>query len=157
MVEAAQFRIYTVHMRAKSSSSAGTDKNAKQKPVPADGLRRTRIRRGLTQSQLAELVGIHRNSVQNLERGITRKVAPVLAAALAKALDATVEELELRIRPAAPASIRMRQLTPEQRTVVEELLALAPEDFEFIRKTIGNLRERNAQRPAPKSGRRRRR
>jgi len=134
----------------------GTDKKPSRKRVPAEGLRRSRIRRGLTQAQLADMVGIHRNSVQNLERGVTRRVAPALAAALAKALNVTVEELELRVRPAAPASIRMRQLTPEQRAVVEELLTLGPEDFEFVRKTISALRERNAHRPAPKGPRQRR-
>ena len=144
-----------MHMRAKPPQAS--DKNTSQKPVLADGLRRTRIRRGLTQSQLAGMVGIHRNSVQNLERGITRRVSPALAAGLAKALDATIEELEIRVRPPTPASILMRQLTPEERMVIEDLLNLEPEDFEFVRKTIANLRERNAQRTPPTGGRRPRR
>jgi transcriptional regulator with XRE-family HTH domain len=144
-----------MHMRAKPAQDS--DKNTSQKPVLADGLRRTRIRRGLTQSQLAGMVGIHRNSVQNLERGITRRVSPALAAALAKALNATIEALELRVRPPTPASILMRQLTPEERMVIEDLLNLEPEDFEFVRKTIANLRERNAQRTPPTGGRRPRR
>lgn len=39
-----------------------------------------------------------------------------------------------------------RQLTLEQRAAVEDLLTLAPEDFELVRKTIGALRERERAR-----------
>ena len=124
-----------------SSEVGAAKKPAEKRELPPSRLREHRIRRGLTQAALADLAGLHANSVKNLENGITREISPDNAKALAKALELPVEELGLRVRRAGPPpSVRMRQLTPEQRAVVEELLALPPEAFEIMREAIRKVR-----------------
>lgn len=135
-------------------TSAGTsEKNApkrrKQAPAaePQSRIRILRIQRGLTQQQLAALAGVHRNTVVKLENGTTHEVTSENAASLASALKTTVPDLGLRVRASGHApSIRLRQLTPEQRQIVDELLSLPPEDYALIRGAIEQLRRR----PKPK-------
>ena len=55
-------------------------------------LRDERIRRGLTQAQLAESIGVSRKTINTVENGIFVP-STVLALRLAKALGTTVEEL----------------------------------------------------------------
>ena len=111
------------------------------------GLKRLRVQRGYTQHELADLCGMHRNTIQNIERGLTREIQPEHAQALAKVLKVSVEDLGVVVRAATSApSIRLRQLTPEQREIVHELLSLPAEDYGLVRKAIGQLRERRAKR-----------
>jgi putative transcriptional regulator len=55
-------------------------------------LRDERIRRGLTQAQLAESIGVSRKTINTVENGIFVP-STVLALRLAKALGTTVEAL----------------------------------------------------------------
>lgn len=126
-----------------SSSSAARDKKSPSAKEPTSRLREWRIRRQLTQAELAAQMGVHRNSIRNIERGVTREISPETAHALATALQTTVEELGVRVKNAGPpASVRMRKLTKDQREIVGELLSLAPDQLEFIREAIRAVRDR---------------
>jgi transcriptional regulator with XRE-family HTH domain len=117
-------------------------------------VRKTRIQRGLTQRELADLCGMHRNSIQNIERGLTQEINAENAHALSKVLKIAVEDLGLRVRSAATApSIRLRKLTPEQRQIIDELLSLPAEDYGLLRRAIGQLRERRSKRRERVGGR----
>ncbi len=114
---------------------------------PQSQLRILRIRRGLSQAALAELAGMHRNSIRKIENGTTQEVASENASALAAALKTSVSQLELRVRPAASKarSIRIRRLTPDQRQIVNDLLSLPPEDYVLIRGAIERLRQKRTK------------
>lgn len=138
-----------------ATSSSATDKSrsrrAKQKALtsePQSKLRTVRIKRGLTQIELAEQAGMHRNSIRKLENGTTREVRAEHANALAAALKTSVEDLGLRIRAAVEArSIRFRRLSPEQRAVVDDVLSLPPEEYAVIRGVIEQLRQTRPKKP----------
>jgi len=109
-------------------------------------LRQTRIRKGLTQARLAELAKMHPNSIKNLENGTTREVTAGNAAAIATALKTSVEDLGLRVRSSAVApSIRMRQLTPEQRELVHDILSLSEEQYGKLRAALERIRSREGK------------
>jgi transcriptional regulator with XRE-family HTH domain len=124
---------------------------------PAAGpalVRKVRIQRGLTQQQLADLCGMHRNSIQKIEKGLTREITAENADALSAALKIGVEDLGLHVRTGAEApSIRLRQLTAEQRQIVDELLSLPAEDYVLLRAAVARLRERRSKQ-TPRKGRR---
>jgi len=136
-------------------SSPGTDKprsrRAKQKAAPVEPqsqLRTIRIKRGLTQMELAGRAGMHRNSIRKLENGTTREVTARTANALAAALKTSVPDLGLRVRAVTVApSIRFRRLTPEQRQILDELLSLPPEDYAVIRDALERLRKKRPKKP----------
>jgi transcriptional regulator with XRE-family HTH domain len=136
-------------------SSSGAEKSrsrrSKQSVPPAEPqswLRTLRIKRGLTQTELARLAGMHRNSIRKLEDGTTREVNSENASPLAAVLKVPVAELGLRVRAATEArSIRIRRLSLEQRQIVDELLSLPPEDYVFIRSAIERLRKKRAKKP----------
>lgn len=104
-------------------------------------LRAFRLKRRLTQARLAELSGVHRNTIVKLENGKTREVLEENATALAAVLNASVDDLGLVVRPSGkPRSIRIREMTPEQRAIVDDLLSLPPADYAVIRSAIEQLR-----------------
>jgi transcriptional regulator with XRE-family HTH domain len=110
-------------------------------------LKAIRITRGLTQKQVADLCGMHRNSILNIENGKTREITEANAVALSKVLRIRTEELGLHIRRTAvetAPSIRFRQLSAEQRQLVDELLSLPAEDFSLVREAIAELRKRRS-------------
>lgn len=111
-------------------------------------LRAARLERELTQQELADRAGMHRNSIMKLETGRTKEVTSENAAALAKVLKTSVADLGLRVRAATEArSIRIRRLSAEQRQLVDELLSLPPEDFGVIRGTIARLKRKKKKLP----------
>ena len=140
---------------ATPSSSPGTEKSRSRRrkqnapPVEAQSpLRTIRIKKGLTQEELAQRAGMHRNSIRKLENGETREVTSENASALAAALKVPVSDLGLRVRPAAEArSIRIRRLSAEQRQIMDDLLSLPPEDYVVIRGAIERLRQKRARKP----------
>ena len=138
-----------------SATVARAKKRDEKSSPPPSRLRELRIRAGFTQAELAERAGLHRNSIKNIEHGATREVTPENAEALAQALETTVDDLGVRVKSAGPPpSIRMRQLTADQRALIDELLNLPPEDFDFVRDAIELLRrnrERTAKRRGPRS------
>jgi len=105
----------------------------------------------MTQSQLATSAGMHRNTIRKLENGTTREVLAENATALATALNASIDDLGIVVRPAGkPRSIRIREMTPEQRAIIDDVLSLPPGDYAVIRSAIEQLR-----RNRPKKSRRR--
>jgi putative transcriptional regulator len=61
-------------------------------PALNNTLREARAERGLTQEQLADLVGVTRKTINTVERGVFLP-STVLALKLARALGASVEQL----------------------------------------------------------------
>lgn len=118
--------------------------------VPADprfrdsALRACRIRRGLSQTQLADLAGVHVNSIRKIENSITREVSEDTAARLCHVLQASADQLGLRVRKPVPPSIRLRQLSVEQRELLDEILSLPPNTFEEVRETVRAIRARES-------------
>ena len=111
---------------------------------------------GLSQRDVAERSGLHRNSIRKIESGITREIAEENANALAAVLGVSVEDLGLPIRRSATEapSIRLRQLSAEQRGLLDELLSLPAEDFKLIKAAIAELRKRQSpKRPRGRSHR----
>lgn len=129
-------------MRGTSRTS---QKRTEPKPIEprASRVRQLREKADLSQEQLADLAGMHRNSIWKIENGITKEISEEHAASLASALRARPTDLGLIIRPSvaiAPRSVRFRQLSMEQRQLVDELLALPPEDYRKIRAAFERLR-----------------
>ena len=127
--------------RASRSQSGRGRRNAA--PPRAGRLRDLRCERGLSQQELADLAGLHRNSVSRFERGVWNQITPEHATALARVLRVAPAELGLEIRPVvadgAPRSVRFRQLTPQQRKFVDDLMSLPPADFEFMQSALEYL------------------
>lgn len=138
-------------------SSSGGDKSrprrSKQSMEPArpdSPVRILRIKKGLTQLELARRAGMHRNSIRKLENGTTREVTADHANGLSEALKTPIADLGLRVRASGPPrSIRIRQLSPEQRELIDEVLSLDPEDYEVVLAALRELRRQPAKR-APK-------
>lgn len=140
---------------AVSSSTSEKIASRRSKPTaasntpPQSPLRTVRIKRGLTQQEVADLAGMHRNSIRKLENGTTKEVTAENAHALAKVLKTTVVQLGLRIRASAEArSIRFRRLTAEQLHIVDELLSLPPEDYELVHRAVERLRQMRKRKPS---------
>jgi transcriptional regulator with XRE-family HTH domain len=115
-------------------------------------LRELRKKRDLSQEQLAKLCGMHRNSIYNFEKGTWKEISSDHAAALAAALRVRPEELGLTIRSKGPPpSVRFRQLTPEQRLLIDELMSLSPGEYEMVRAALEHVRRARRR----KRGRRR--
>ena len=113
---------------------------AQQSPNDSQ-VRVLRLERGLTQDELADQSGMHRNSLGRLERGTTKEVTREKAVALAEVLQVPVSRLGLRVRPDVEArSVRFRRLTLEQRFIVDEILSLPPEAYARLREVIDTLR-----------------
>lgn len=135
-------------------SSPTSERAAGKGPKPGDDeprtlLRTARMKRNLTQKEVADRAGMHRNSIVKLENGTTKEVTSENAAALARVLKTSVADLGLRVRAATEArSIRIRRLSPEQRQIVDELLSLPPEDFGVIRRAVERLRTKQKRKPA---------
>jgi transcriptional regulator with XRE-family HTH domain len=129
-------------MRRVLSRPAGQKRSASTITVESR-LREMRLNRGLSQDQLADLAGMHRNTIYRLEAGLTKEVTQDHAVALAAALHSTPRELALTIHRAgidAPRSVRFRQLSPEQRQLIDELMALPAEDYATINAALQTLR-----------------
>jgi transcriptional regulator with XRE-family HTH domain len=108
-----------------------------------------RLKRNLTQQEVADLAGMHRNSIVKLENGTTKEVTSENAMALAKVLKTSIGDLGLRVRAATEArSVRFRRLTAEQRQIIDELLSLPPEDFSVIRGALERLRQKRTKKPS---------
>jgi transcriptional regulator with XRE-family HTH domain len=141
-------------MSPATPSTNKADSPRRRKRVRQTTVREIRIKRGLTQKELGELTGMHRNSIRKIETGSTREVTADHAEALSIALETPIDQLGLTVRTNAEApSIRFRRLTPEQRQIVNELLALPPADYLLLRAAMEELRVRK-KRPQRRGGRR---
>lgn len=109
------------------------------------GFRAARIRRGLTQAQVAARARVHVNTIRKIENGVTREVTKQNAAQLSRALKASIEELGLKIRQPVPPSIRLRQLSVEERQLLDEILALPAAGLEAVREVVRVIREKQVE------------
>jgi transcriptional regulator with XRE-family HTH domain len=64
----------------------------KKESMPVNILEKKRAEAGLSIQQLADLIKVHRNTIYNLEKGLTN-AKPVTIAMLAKALNCSYEDL----------------------------------------------------------------
>ena len=131
---------------AEKGANKRSSKSASRAPQHPDEVRQSQLRvlrleRGLTQEELADKSGMHRNSLGRLERGTSKEVTREKAMALADVLQVPVSRLGLRVRPNVEArSVRFRRLTLEQRFIVDEILSLPPEAYDRLREVIETLR-----------------
>ncbi len=102
-----------------------------------DRLRRLRLQKDLTQTQLAEATGVSRQTINYIERGRTTNPASGIVAKLAAALDTTMEELMGVEVPKVPAPVR--SLNQDQRRVL--LGAIAGKHFPPIPGELKQLAE----------------
>src|SRR5829696_8355738 len=79
------------------------------------GLKKWRVRRGLTQGQLAKLVGVPRHYVQRIEQG-KRGCNPWVAQKMAEELEVDLQELRASLAPeedtGAEGDVRVRLARP---------------------------------------------
>jgi transcriptional regulator with XRE-family HTH domain len=121
------------------------DRPAKATPTPAQRLRELRTRLHLTQEQVATRAGRHVNTIANLEddaapdRLTTRAWKTV--AAVAQVLNTTPEDLGYREKRA----VRPRTLTPEQRDVIAEIVALPTDDLKVVRDALRSIEQRRGK------------
>lgn len=83
----------------------------------ADALRRWRLRRGLTQRQLAYLVGKTQNTIHLLETGRMHTLTESLALLIAKRLDVPWEDLFEARSPSGARKVTTRIRTTKQKSV----------------------------------------
>ena len=125
---------------AEKGANKRSSKSASRAPQHPDEVRQSQLRvlrleRGLTQEELADKSGMHRNSLGRLERGTSKEVTREKAMALAEVLQVPVSRLGLRVRPNVEArSVRFR------RFIVDEILSLPPEAYDRLREVIETLR-----------------
>lgn len=122
-----------------SSPVASRTSRRREGRTPAERVRAARLRANLTQQELADLADKHVNTIANLEDGTTparltargwRTVEDV-----ARVLNTTGEALGYRLK----RPVRTDTLTPEQREVVEEILALPDDDLQAVRRMLREI------------------
>jgi transcriptional regulator with XRE-family HTH domain len=130
-------------MRAPAGKTSVASADARD-AAKTTSVKTIRLRRGLSQRELATRSGMHRNSIGKIESGLTREITEDNAIALSTALGVGVEDLGLPIRRTAAEapSIRLRRLSAEQRQLLGELLSLPVQDFALVRAAIADLRKR---------------
>jgi transcriptional regulator with XRE-family HTH domain len=129
-------------VQSPTAEKSTNKRSSKAEETEAESVVRIlRLERGLTQEELADQSGMHRNSLGRVERGTTKEVTREKAVALAGALKVPVSRLGLRVRSDVEArSVRFRRLTLEQRHIVDEILSLPPEAYVRLREVIEMLR-----------------
>ena len=134
-------------MRGASSRAGEGSKRNTSEASATSRLRELREEKDFTQEELAERAGMHRNSIYNLEKGISREITAENATALASALRVRPHDLGLAIRTeGVPRSVGFRRLTPEQRQLIDELMSLSPREYEVIREALDRLRAKKRRR-----------
>lgn len=129
-------------MRGVASRTRTTHKRGVNRVVEVSRLRELRTERGLSQSELAALAGLHINSIYKIERGISKEISEEHAHSLAAALDVDPDDLGVGIRPrSVVGSVQFRKLTAEQRQLIDELIGLPPETYAAIREAMEHVRQ----------------
>lgn len=119
-----------------SSNTVPSRPSRREHPTPGDRVRAARIRANLTQQDLAARSGKHVNTVANLEDDV---LGPRVTArgwetvsAIAEVLGTTPAALGYRRKH----RVRARELTAEQRDIIEDILSLPKEDLAAIREIL---------------------
>ena len=124
-----------------SSTTVASRSSRRAQATPGQRVRAARLRADLTQEEVALRAGKHVNTIANLEDDTTparltargwRTVSDV-AAALETTPDALGYSLKRRVRA--------RELTTEQREVIEDILALPTEDLSAVREMLRRLEQ----------------
>ena len=120
------------------SSNSVPSRQRRHRPATTPGkrVRDARLRAGLTQEELAARAKKHVNTIANLEDDTTpaRLTARGWATVsdVAKALETTPETLGYRLK----RRVRARELTADQREVIEDILALSKSDLAEVREIL---------------------
>lgn len=108
-------------------------------------MRAARLRAELTQEELAARADKHVNTIANLEDDTTPARLTArgwqTVADVARALKTTPEALGYRRR----RRVEAKALTPEQREVIEDILALPKEDLAAVREMLREIEARLAR------------
>lgn len=119
-----------------SSNPVASRPSRREHPTPGQRVRAARIRANLTQQELADRTRKHVNTIANLEDDdlgprVTARGWETVSA-VATALGTTPEALGYRRKH----RVRARELTVEQRDVIEDILSLPKEELAAIREIL---------------------
>lgn len=103
-----------------------------------DLIRRLRVKRGLTQRDLAEQLDITVRALRDLETGRTRRMRGKTADLLIAALETTAERLDIGVT----VKPDQRKLTAKQQAIVNDILSLPSEDVDVLREAMRLLAEK---------------
>jgi transcriptional regulator with XRE-family HTH domain len=129
-------------MRGSPPRSKAAHKSNEARAAEVSRLRELREDRGFTRERLAELAGMHRNSIYLLEKGISKSISHEHSTALAAALGVRPVDLGVPIRPAevgVPRSVGFRRLPPDKRKLIDELMSLSPREYEVVSAALEKL------------------
>lgn len=125
-------------------SSAVMSGEPPKRSVIGDAVRTLRVKRSLTQQQLADRAGVSMSWVARVETGEILSPHPGTVEKIAEALGVTPADIDpdaLGIIVSAAAK------TPEQRAAVRELLSLSAEELSLAREVIAKMRGRKKKGP----------
>ena len=126
-------------------SSASVASSRSREETPGERVRKARVRKSLTQQELADLAGVHVNTIANLEDGTTRerptKRGFATVEKVAAALGTTPQNLGYRKRQ-TNARARLSEMSAEQRAIVEEILGLPSDGLEKVREALAAIERR---------------
>ena len=111
--------------------------NADRRPQIAKRIRAAREMAGLSQGQVAKLLGLHRPSISEIEGG-NRRVSADELSRLAKLFDVSMSWL------VAETAERLETDDPNLQLAARELSKLKPEDLDRLMKLLAAMRENNS-------------
>jgi transcriptional regulator with XRE-family HTH domain len=111
-----------------------TNNEAQRRSVVADRIREARKMAGLSQGQVAKLMGLHRPSVSEIEAG-NRRVSADELTQLAELLDVSVAWLV----GDAPETVETDD--PRIQLAARELKKLKPEDLDRLMRLLASMRD----------------
>ena len=111
-----------------------SDKDEQRRAAVAERIREARKQAGLSQGQVAKLMGLHRPSVSEIEAG-NRRVSAEEVVTLAKLFDVSVAWLV----GDAPESVETDD--PRIQLAARELKKLKPQDLERLLRLLASMRD----------------
>jgi len=109
--------------------------NDKKRQIIASRIREARQLAGLSQGQVAKMLGLHRPSVTEIEAG-NRAVAAEELAKLAEAFDVSVAWL------VGEGTVRLDAYDDRLQLAARELKKLKPKDLERLLSVLASMRDR---------------
>lgn len=119
-----------------------SQQNADRRPQIAKRIRAAREMAGLSQGQVAKLLGLHRPSISEIEAG-NRRVSADELLRLAELFDVSVSWL------VAETAERLETDDPKLQLAARELSKLKPEDLDRLMKLLAAMRENNSSSEEP--------